>query len=200
MQWHLLFLAQRVAKQFQQKDKTMTILSIPVGKYDHIQGREDAPVTLLEYGDFECPYCGQAFPIVKHIQQELGNDLQFVFRHFPLSEVHPHASQVAHAAEAAGKQGKFWEMHDMLFEHQDALEDEDLVGYADELELDTKVFIDDFESPAVAKKVQEDFMSGVRSGVNGTPTFFINGVRFDEGYDYDTLLSALEEEIKANTV
>lgn len=175
----------------------MTILTVPVGKHDHIQGKDDAPVTLLEYGDFECPYCGEAYPIVKRIQQELGDDLRFVFRHFPLSQVHPHALQAAYAAEAAGKQDKFWEMHDMLFEHQNALKNEDLVRYADTLGLDTKVFIDDFGSPEVAKKVQEDFMSGVRSGVNGTPTFFIDEVRFDEGYDYGTLLSALEEEIKA---
>ncbi len=178
----------------------MTTLAIPVGPHDHIQGRADAPVTLLEYGDFECPYCGAAFPIVKRIQEKLEEDMQLVFRYFPLSQTHPHALQAAYAAEAAGKQGKFWEMHDMLFTHQDALDDEDLVGYADTLGLDTKVFLDDFASPAIAKKVQEDFMGGVRSGVNGTPTFFIDGVRFNEGYDYETLLSALEEEIKAKAL
>lgn len=178
----------------------MTALTVSIEKDDHIQGRDDAPVTLLEYGDFECPYCGEAYPIVKRIQEKLGNDLKFIFRHFPLAEIHPHARQAAYAAETAGKQGKFWEMHDILYTHQDALEDEDLFGYADTLTLDTNAFTADFESPNVAKKVQKDFMSGVRSGVNGTPTFFIDGIRFDEGYDYDTLLSALEEEIKANTV
>ncbi len=170
----------------------MTKLTVPVGKHDHIQGSKDAPVTLVEYGDFECPYCGAAYPIVKAITEELKDYLRFVFRNFPLSEIHSHALHAAFAAESAGLQGKFWEMHNMLFEHQDALEDEDLVSYAQQLGLDTKKFAKDFASPQVAKKVREDFMSGVRSGVNGTPTFFINGIRYDGSYEYEPLREALE--------
>ena len=116
------------------------VLTPPVNAQDHVAGPDDAPVTLVEYGDFECPYCGMAHPIVKKIQRELGNQLRFVFRHFPLAEAHPHARIAAQAAEAAGVQGKFWEMHDTLFEHQQALDVEDLVGYAKALGLDTTRF------------------------------------------------------------
>jgi protein-disulfide isomerase len=154
-------------------------LTPPVSDRDHIAGSDDAPVTLVEYGDFECPYCGMAYPIVKTAQRELGDDLRFVFRHFPLSEAHPHARVAAQAAEAAGAQGKFWEMHDMLFEHQDALEPEDLVAYAKALGIDTELFVRELEAGTYEKRVREDFRSGVRSGVNGTPTFFINGSRYD---------------------
>ncbi len=146
---------------------------------DHVRGGADAPVTLVEYGDYECPYCGMASPIVKTAQSTLGNQLRFVFRHFPLGEIHPHARLAAQAAEAAGAQGRFWEMHENLFEHQDALEAEDLVGYAKSLDLDTTQFARDLEAGTYTKRVQDDFRSGVRSGVNGTPTFFINGDRYN---------------------
>jgi protein-disulfide isomerase len=154
-------------------------LKPPVTAKDHVAGPDDAPVTLVEYGDFECPYCGMAHPIVQKAQQQLGSDLRFVFRHFPLAEAHPHARAAAQAAEAAGAQGKFWEMHDALFEHQDALEAEDILSYAESLGLDRAKFARDLEAPAYAKKVRDDFRSGVRSGVNGTPTFFVNGTRYD---------------------
>ena len=154
-------------------------LTPPVSEADHSAGADDAPVTLVEYGDYECPYCGMAHPIVKKAQEDLGSQLRFVFRNFPLAEAHPHARLAAQAAEAAGAQGNFWEMHDTLFEHQDALDVEDLVAYAESLGLDTAKFKRDLEAPAFVKRVRDDFRSGVKSGVNGTPTFFMNGVRYD---------------------
>jgi protein-disulfide isomerase len=154
-------------------------LTPPVSEADHAAGPDDAPVALVEYGDYECPYCGMAHPIVKKAQEDLGSQLRFVFRNFPLAEAHPHARLAAQAAEAAGAQGKFWEMHDTLFEHQDALEVADLIGYAKSLGLDTAKFERDLEAAAYVKRVRDDFRSGVRSGVNGTPTFFMNGARYD---------------------
>jgi protein-disulfide isomerase len=155
------------------------VLTPPVDARDHIMGSDDAPVTLVEYGDYECPYCGMAHSIVKRAQRELGGSLRFVFRNFPLAEIHPHARLAAQAAEAAAGQGRFWEMHDMLFEHQDALEPDDLVGYAKALGLDTAQFARELEAGTYAKRVRDDFRNGVRSGVNGTPTFFVNGSRYD---------------------
>ena len=169
----------------------MARLTVPVGPRDHAQGPPTAPVTLLEYGDYECPYCGAAYPIVKHIQQQLGDQLRFVFRNFPLSTVHPHAQQAAEAAEAAGAQGKFWEMHDTLYEHQQALDDTYLLQYARSLHLDLPRFERDLLTHTFAERVREDFSSGMRSGVNGTPTFFINGLRHDGAYDLETLLAAI---------
>lgn len=154
-------------------------LTPPVSESDHIAGPDDAPVTLVEYGDYECPYCGMAHPVVKRAQRELGKQLRFVFRNFPLSEAHPHAQIAAQVAEAAGAQGRFWEMHDMIFEHQDALEVEDLLGYAASLGLDAKQIARDLEAGTYVKRVRDDFRSGVKSGVNGTPSFFVNGVRYD---------------------
>ena len=154
-------------------------LKPPVGTNDHTAGPDDAPVTLVEYGDYECPYCGMAYPVVKKAQHQLGKNLRFVFRNFPLAEAHPHARLAAQAAEAAGAQGKFWEMHDMLFEHQDALEVEDLAAYAKAIGLDTQKFERDLENGRYAARVRDDFRSGVKSGVNGTPTFFMNGARYD---------------------
>jgi formate-nitrite transporter family protein len=154
-------------------------LTPPVSELDHALGRDDAPVTLVEYGDYECPYCGMAYPVVKAVQRELGGQLRFVFRNFPLAEAHPHARKAAQAAEAAAAQGKFWEMHDVLFEHQQALEDEDLIAYARSLGLDAERVAQELEAGTHAKRVRDDFRSGVRSGVNGTPTFFINGERYD---------------------
>jgi protein-disulfide isomerase len=154
-------------------------LTPPVSAQDHATGPDDAPVTLVEYGDYECPYCGMAYPIVKRAQQELGNQLRFIFRNFPLAEAHPHARLAAQAAEAAAAQGKFWEMHDMLFKNQTALEPDDLVGYAKSIGLDIAKFERDLKAGTFAKKVRDDFRSGVRSGVNGTPTFFVNGKRYE---------------------
>jgi protein-disulfide isomerase len=167
-------------------------LTLDVGPRDHIQGAKDAPVILIEYGDYQCPYCGKAYPIVKQLQKRIGKSMCFVFRNFPLTEVHPFAEGAAEAAEAAGEQDKFWEMHDALYENQNALEPEDLVAYAKRLHLDVPRFTSELTTHAHAKRVREDFLSGVRSGVNGTPTFFINGVRHDGQYDFDTLLAAIQ--------
>ncbi|HEU4628608.1 MAG TPA: thioredoxin domain-containing protein [Gemmatimonadaceae bacterium] len=154
-------------------------LTPPVGADDHAAGPADAPVTLVEYGDFECPYCGMAYPIVKAIQRQLGPRLRFVFRNFPLKESHPHALHAAQAAEAAAAQGAFWGMHDALYEHQHALADADLLRYADALGLDVDRVAHELQEGTYARAVRDDFRSGVRSGVNGTPTFFVNGERYD---------------------
>jgi len=172
------------------------LLTLPVAPRDHTQGPTRAPVTLVEYGDYECPHCGRAYPIVKAIQEELGERLRFVFRNFPLSEMHPNAENAAEAAEAAADQGKFWEMHDAIFEHQRALEPPHLVALAAKLGLDSTQVASDLKSHTHAPRVREDFMSGVRSGVNGTPTFFLNGVRYDDSWDQETLQAALEAVIE----
>jgi protein-disulfide isomerase len=151
-----------------------------VGARDHRAGTDDAPVTLVEYGDFECPSCGLAYPLVRSLQRELGTDLRFVYRHFPLTLVHPHAQLAAEAAEASGAQGRFWEMHDLLYEHQQALEGDDLLQYGDALGLDVDRMAAELADGTHSRRLQDDFRSGVRSGVNGTPTFFVNGERFDE--------------------
>jgi len=171
-------------------------LSLPVGGRDHTQGPEDAPVTLVEYGDYQCPHCGRAHPIVKRVQARLGERLRFVFRHFPLATIHPHAERAAEAAEAAAAQGRFWEMHDALFEHQNALDVRHLQQYADRVGVDRERFDRELEHGAHAQRVREDFMSGVRSGVNGTPTFFINGRRYDGSWDAETLVEALQEAVE----
>ena len=157
----------------------MSSLSPPVSERDHSAGPDDAPVTLVEYGDYECSYCGMAHPIVKALQLKLGDQLRFIFRNFPLKEAHPRAQHAAEAAESAGAQGKFWEMHDVIFEHQHALEDSDLVGYAEAIGINPDRLADDLANGTYVKRVREDFRSGVRSGVNGTPTFFINGERYN---------------------
>ena len=168
-------------------------LTMPVTEdRDHIQGPADAPVTLVEYGDYECPYCGAAYPIVKEVQARIGERLRFVFRNFPITTSHPHAERAAEAAEAAAAQGSFWRMHDVLYENQKRLGDEDLRTYAQQVGLDLDVFDRELAEHVHAARVQEDFMSGVRSGVNGTPTFYVNGARYDDSYDLDTLLGALE--------
>jgi len=168
-------------------------LTLPIGGRDHIQGPIEAPIALLEYGDYECPYCGDAYSVVKAIQERLGNRLCFAFRNFPLVNAHPHAEHAAEAAEAAGVQGKFWEMHDTLYENQTALDDEDLAQYAGDLRLDARRLINEVVADAHVARVREDFRSGARGGVNGTPTFFINGVRYDGAPDVDTLFAALTQ-------
>ena len=168
-------------------------LTLPVSTdRDHIQGRANAAVTLVEYGDYECPYCGAAYPILKEVQARMGERLRFVFRNFPITTSHPHAEQAAEAAEAAAAQGRFWEMHDLLYENQARLRDDDLRAYAEKLGLDVELFDAELAEHVHAARVREDFMSGVRSGVNGTPTFYIHGVRHDDSYDLETLLGALE--------
>jgi protein-disulfide isomerase len=170
-----------------------TVLAVAVDDdRDHIQGPADAAVTLVEYGDYECPYCGAAYPIVKELQARMGDRLRFVFRNFPISTSHPHAEQAAEAAEASAAQGRFWEMHDLLYENQTQLRDQDLHAYAEQLGIDVERFDKDLAEHVHAPRVHEDFMSGVRSGVNGTPSFYVNGARHDDSYDFETLLAALE--------
>ena len=170
------------------------LLTPAVSERDHAIGPEDTPVTLVEYGDYECPYCGMAYQVVKSAQRELGKQMRFVFRNFPLAEAHPHARLAAEAAEAVATQGKFWQMHDLLFEHQDALEAEDIIGYAKSLGLDMAQFARDLKDPTYTKRVRDDFRSGVKSGVNGTPTFFINGSRYEGSWANEkTFVDALHE-------
>jgi protein-disulfide isomerase len=170
------------------------VLVMPVSEdRDHIQGPADAPVTLVEYGDYECPYCGAAYPIIKEVQSRMGERLRFVFRNFPISTSHPNAEEAAEAAEAAAGQGKFWPMHDLLYENQKNLRDQDLRAYAEQLGLDVERFDKELAERVHAERIHEDFMSGVRSGVNGTPTFYINGARHDDSYEIETLLAALEQ-------
>lgn len=171
--------------------ETRAHLTVPVGPRDHTSGAENAPLTLVEYGDFQCPHCRNAYPIVKQLQRQLGEQLRFVFRNFPLTQIHPEAEHAAEAAEAAGAQGAFWQMHDRLFERQFALDDDSLVEYARELGLDADRLQGELAAGAHRAKVRDDFMSGVKSGVNGTPTFFINGVRYDGSYDLASLLEAV---------
>lgn len=167
------------------------MLKIPVSSLDHIQGNPEAPLTLVEYGDYECPYCGMAYPIVKRLQKHFGDRLRFVFRNFPLIDNHPHAGIAAMSAEFAATKGKFWEMHDILYENQTSLELSDIMNYAKSLNLPINELKNSIESEIFAQKIQNDFMGGVKSGVNGTPTFFINEKRFNDSYEYENLLSAL---------
>jgi Na+/H+ antiporter NhaA/protein-disulfide isomerase len=167
-------------------------LAVPVMRpRDHVRGPEDAPVTLVEYGDFECPYCGMAEPVIRELLRDHGDDVQYVWRHLPLNDVHPNAQLAAEAAEAAGEQGSFWEMHDVLLTHQDALTATDLIRYAGELGLDTDRFADDLDRHVGAARVAEDVDGADLSSVTGTPTFFINGRRHYGAYDIDTLRRAV---------
>jgi protein-disulfide isomerase len=170
-------------------------LTFPVNETrDHIQGSPQAKVTVVQYGDYQCPYCGEAYGIIKRIQKRFGSDLRFVFRNFPITEAHPFAENGAEIAEAAGAQGKFWEMHDYLYENQGSLSNVDFfVRYASEkLGLNGKRLKNEVLNRAYTPRIQEDFMSGIRSGVNGTPTFFINDYRHNGSYDYDVLEEAIE--------
>ena len=166
-------------------------LTLPDPQRDHIFDLADGSIKLLEYGDYECPFCGDAHAIVKEIKRRLGDDLLFAFRNFPLTQIHPRAEHAAEAAEAADAQGDFWGMHDRLFENHGALEDQDIAGYAAELGLDATQLIQEVVSSAYASRIREDFKSGVRAGVNGTPTFFINGERYDGAFDLRHFLDAL---------
>lgn len=175
------------------KEGCASQLVLPVGARDHAQGSTEAIVTLLEYGDFECAHCAAAFPLVKEIKRWLRGELRYVFRHFPVAEKHPHALEAAEAAEAAGAQGKFWEMHDLLCEHSATLGNVHLNRYAQALGLDLERFEREMREHAHLGRVQEDFTSGVASGVTKTPTFFINGVRYEGDSDLDSMLAAIEE-------
>jgi protein-disulfide isomerase len=173
----------------------MATLRVPVGAEDHVHGDADAPLALVEYGDYECPHCGHAYPIVKKVQKHYGKRLRFVFRNFPLSESHPHAESAAETAEFAGAHGKFWEMHDELFENQEQLGGPLYLEIAKKLGLDTAALRKSLEAREYATRVRADFSGGARSGVNGTPTFFINGRRHDASHAYEDLIEALDAEL-----
>lgn len=166
----------------------------PVTGHDHVKGPDSAAVTLIEYGDFECPHCGAAYPVLKRVQQRLGSRLRFVFRYFPITASHPHAAHAAEAAESVAVQGgsqAFWRMHDLMFERQWALEDRDLAEYAEEAGVDGTVVLRDLQKGTYRNYVRESFLSGAKAGVNGTPTLFIDGIRYDGPRDEETLVAAL---------
>lgn len=163
-----------------------------VGRADNSQGNSAAIVTLVEYGDYQCPHCGHAYPIVKQIQEIFGDKLQFIFRNFPLRTIHPLAVPAAIASEAAARQGKFWEMHDTIFENQQQLHGNSFRLFAEELGMDQTRFEEDSNAMGIIEKVDNDFEGGIRSGVNGTPTFFINGVRHNGNYEIADLTAAIE--------
>lgn len=171
----------------------LTDLAEPVDPdRDHLRGRADAPITLLEYGDLECPYCGMAEPAVRDLLAG-SEDVRYVWRHLPLTDVHPHAQLAAEASEAAGRQGRFWEMHDLLLSHQEALEGKQLLRYAEELGLDMEQFHDDLRRHSLSTRIADDVESAAASGVLGTPTFFVNGRRHHGSYDVQALLAAVQE-------
>lgn len=174
----------------------MAELTVPVTSSDHIQGDEQAAVILVEYGDYQCPHCGHAHPIVKRVQKHFGKRLAFVFRNFPLNEIHPNAQSAAEAAEFAAAHGRFWEMHDGIFENQDTLGPSLLISLAETLELSAADLENALASQKYAPRVKSDFIGGVRSGVNGTPTFFINGQRHDGRFEFEDLVEAIERQLQ----
>lgn len=173
----------------------MTQLRQPVGSSDHVQGRFGAPVTLVEYGDYQCMHCAMAYPVVTSICQQMGTALCFVFRHFPLTEVHPLAEPAAESAEFAGGHGRFWEMHDGLFENHERLGFPLMLALAKTLHLPSPELQEVIATKKHRAKIQSDFSGGVRSGVNGTPTFFINGIRFNGAYSYDELMTSIQDSL-----
>jgi protein-disulfide isomerase len=175
----------------------MAQLHPPVSSNDHIQGSADAAIELVEYGDYQCPYCGQAYPIIKSLQRSLGKKLKFVFRNFPLTEMHPNAMNAALAAEAAALQNKFWEMHDIIYEHQQYLNDASLLAYAEKIGLDLKRFKNDIKESTLTEKVEQDFESGARSGVNGTPSFYVNGKKYNGDWELDAFEEFLRGQLEA---
>ena len=160
---------------------------------DHIRGSIDASISIVEYGDYECPYTGMAYPIVKEIMKKFNDKVYFVFRNFPLNEIHPHALHAAEAAEAAAAQEKFWQMHDYLFEHQDALDDIHLSSYAKKMNLDIDRFRKETLGHVYASSIDKSIKSGINSGVEGTPTFFVNNIRYDDSWDLETFSNILEK-------
>jgi protein-disulfide isomerase len=167
-------------------------LAVPVGAVDHVMGAPHAVATMVEYGDFECPNCKQAQPAVKMLLERFSGRVRFAFRHFPLEEVHPHALGAAHAAECAGGQGKFWEMHDLLFTNQDRLKAKDLYGYAERLELDLARYTAETDDQVYLQRVREQLQSGLDSGVRATPTFFVNGRIEDVSFGLRSLFDVVE--------
>lgn len=175
----------------------MNQLKQSISSNDHFYGNPAATLSLVEYGDYECPYCGRAYPIVKAIKQELGKDLKFVFRNFPLSKIHPNAFSAAVATEAAALQNKFWEMHDIIFEHQHSLDPENVFLLAGRIGLDLEKFKNDIHDERLINKVENDFESGIRSGVNRTPSFFINGEKFEGDWSEGELMERLKAVLAA---
>jgi protein-disulfide isomerase len=169
----------------------MPHLKPAVSVTDHIQGNPDATVTLVEYGDYQCPHCGHAYPIIKKLQRHFGGKLRFVFRNFPLESIHPFAFPAAIATEAAAKQNKFWEMHDAIFENQNNLDIHLFQELAEALDIEISQFNKDCSNQEVILKVENDFESGVRSGVNGTPSFFINGSKYNGANEFDELYEVI---------
>jgi protein-disulfide isomerase len=165
---------------------------LPLRAFEHLRGNPRAAVTLVEYGDYECPGCAEAYWIIGRLQEHLGDKLRFVYRHYAFARLHPHAELAAQAAEAAGAQGKFWQMHDTLFKNWHSLGWNDLIAYARRLDLDTDRFARELKAEMYLPRVREDFRTGVQNGVYGTPGIFVNGVRHDGSYDFDTLLAAME--------
>jgi protein-disulfide isomerase len=168
------------------------MLTPPINISDHVRGPANAPVTLVEFGDYECAYCGTAYPIVEAVRHALKDSLLLAFRHFPLTTAHPHALAAAEAAEAAAAQGQFWQMHARLYENQEALADEDLLDHAAAIGLSLAKFVEDMREHRYLPRVRANFSSGARSGVNGTPSFFINGIRYDGLRDLQSMLAAIE--------
>lgn len=164
----------------------------PVSDKDHFEGNPEAVIELVEYGDYQCPHCGKAYFIVKRMQEQLGDKLKFIFRNFPLAKIHPEAVMAAVATEAAALQGKYWEMHDIIFENQEYLDRESLLEYAAELDLDVATFDKDLSRPELTEKVEADFESGIRSGVNATPTFFINGEKYNNGWEGERMMDFIK--------
>lgn len=164
-----------------------------VNKTDHAQGNDNADLTIVEYGDYQCPYCGAAYPVLKELMKEFKGQIKFVFRNFPLSEMHPYARPAAIAAEAADLQGKFWEMHDVIYENQQSLNENLLFQLAEKIGLNLSQFKEDIQKTELEKKVDSDFESGIISGVNGTPSFFINGNKFNGGAE--DLLELVRENV-----
>jgi protein-disulfide isomerase len=169
----------------------MSPLEPPVGERDHVLGPADARVTLVEYGDYECPHCGALHPVIEAARKAFGGNLRFAFRHFPLRSSHPHALAAAKAAEAAGEQGRFWEMHDRLYQRQTQLEDQDLVRHAQKLGLDVARFQRELTARAHEVTIREDLTSAARSGAGGTPSLFINGELYQGSLDRDDVFAAL---------
>ncbi len=176
----------------------MTLLRIPVGEGDHSQGPQNAPITLVEYGDYECPYCGAAYPMVKRLQETMGDNLRFVFRNFPITELHRHALSAAMTAEFGAAKGRFWEVHDELFENQRRLGATLYDTIATKFGLPTSELHDALERATYQERIRHDFDGGVRSGVNGTPTFFINGQRYDGRPEFEAMSAALGRVIESD--
>ena len=173
----------------------MANLKVPVGPADHTLSDEHAPVTLVEYGDYQCPHCGRAHPVVKALRKHFGRQLRFVYRHFPLTQIHPMAEPAAEAAEFAGAQGQFWEMHNGIFENQPSPSLPLLAELAQALGLSSADLLSALKSREFLPAIKEDFLGGVRSGVNGTPTFFINGYRYEGLNEFEDLVEAIDAEL-----